>query len=71
VLDTSNRIQLAMAKGLLEDAGIGFLARGDIGTLLQDLNGFLYKRVQLQVPREREAEARQILEQVIEPVPGA
>ncbi|MGI9073634.1 MAG: DUF2007 domain-containing protein [Bryobacteraceae bacterium] len=62
VLETDNRIQLAMAKGLLEDAGIPFFVLGQIATLVQDVDAFLHKWVQLQVPRNREVEARELLE---------
>ena len=62
VLETNDRIQLAMAKGLLEDAGISIFVLGQIATLVQDVDGFLHKWVQLQVPRDREAEARELLE---------
>ncbi len=69
VLETSDRIQLAMAKGLLEDAGIPLFVLGQIATLVQDVDGFLRKWVRLQVPRDREGEAREILEQLLQPVP--
>jgi hypothetical protein len=69
VLETSDRVQLAMAKGLLEDAGIPLFALGQIATLVQDVDGFLRKWVRLQVPRDREAEARELLEQLLQPVP--
>ena len=62
VLETNNRIQLAMAKGLLEDAGIPFFVSGQIATLVQDVDAFLHKWIQLQVPRSREVEARELLE---------
>jgi hypothetical protein len=69
VLETSDPTQLAMANGLLEDAGIPFFALGQIATLVQDVDGFLRKWVRLQVPRDREAEARELLRQVHETVP--
>jgi hypothetical protein len=62
VLETNDRVQLAMAKGLLENAGIPFFVLGQIATLIQDVDGFLRKWVRLQVPRNREAEARELLE---------
>jgi len=61
VLETNDRIQLALAKGLMEDAGIPFFVLGQIATLVQDVDGFLHKWVRLQVPRDREAEARELL----------
>jgi hypothetical protein len=69
VMETSDRIQLAMAKGLLEDAGIPLYVLGQIPTLVQDVDGFLRKWVRLQVPRDREGEARELLEQLVRPVP--
>ena len=69
VLETNDRVQLAMAKGLLEDAGIPFYVMGQIANLIQDVDGFLRKWVRLQVPRDREGEARELLEQLEVPVP--
>src|SRR6476620_2977392 len=68
VLETSDRVELAMAKGLLENAGIPLFVLGQIATLIQDVDGFLRKWVRLQVPRDREAEARELLEQLRHPV---
>ena len=65
VLETNDRIQLALAKGLLEDAGIPFFVLGQIATLVQDVDGFLHKWVRLQVSRDCEAEARELLESVL------
>ena len=62
VLETNDRIQLSLAKGLLEDANIPFFILGQIATLVQDVDGFLHKWVRIQVPRDREAEARDLLE---------
>jgi hypothetical protein len=64
VLETTDRVQLAMAKGLLEDAGIPFFVLGQIATLVQDVDGFLNKWLRVQVPRDREAEARELLEEL-------
>jgi Putative prokaryotic signal transducing protein len=61
VFETNDRVQLAMATGLLEDAQIPFFALGQIATLVQDVDGFLRKWIRLQVPRNREAEARELL----------
>jgi hypothetical protein len=69
VLETSDPIELAMAKGLLEDAGIPFFVLGQIATLVQDVDGFLRKWLRLQVPCDREAQARELLEQLHQPVP--
>ena len=61
VLETNDRIQLALAKGLLEDADIPFFVLGQIATLVQDVDGFLHKWARVQVSRDCEAEARELL----------
>jgi len=74
VLETNDSIQLAMVKGLLEDAGVPFFVLGQITTLVTDVDGFLHKWVRVQVPRDREAEARDLLETLLQPdtsPPGA
>jgi Putative prokaryotic signal transducing protein len=68
VLETRDAIQLAMAKGLLEDAGIPFYLLGQITRLVNDVDPFLQKHVRIQVPRDREAEAQEILEMLLQPV---
>src|SRR5271169_5502639 len=65
VLETNDRMQLSLAKGLLEDAGIPFFVLGQIATLIQDVDPFLHKWVRVQVPRDREAEARELLDQLL------
>jgi len=69
VLETNDRIQFALAKGLLEDSGMPYFVLGQIATLIQDVDPFMHKRVQVQVPSDREAEAREILEPVLHPLP--
>jgi hypothetical protein len=64
VLETNDLVQLAMAKGLLEEAGIPYFVLGQIATLVQDVDGFLHKWVRVQVPRDREAEALDLLEEL-------
>jgi hypothetical protein len=61
-METNDRIQLSLVKGLLEDAGIPYFILGQIAMLIQDVDPFLHKWVRVQVPRDREAEARQLLE---------
>jgi Putative prokaryotic signal transducing protein len=68
VLETNDRIQLALTKGLLEDADIPFFVLGQIATLVQDVDPFLHKWVRVQVPRDREAEARELLDSMAEAV---
>ena len=65
VLETNDGIQLALAKGLLEDAGIPFFVLGQITTLIQDVDPYLHKWFRVQVPRDREAEARELLDQLL------
>ena len=67
VLETTDRVQMAMAKGLLENAGIPFFVLGQIATLVQDVDPFLSKLLRVQVPRDREAEARELLAELQEP----
>ena len=66
IFETNDRVQLAMATGLLEDSKIPFFALGQIATLIQDVDAFLHKWVRLQVPRDREAEARELLESLLQ-----
>lgn len=71
VLETNDRMQLALARGLLDEAGIPYYVLGQIATLIQDVDPFLKKWARLQVPRDREAEAREALEPVMHPEPIA
>jgi hypothetical protein len=64
VLETNDQIQLSMAKGLLEDAGIPLYVHGQIATLYQPVDGFLRKWVRLQVPEDCATEAQELLEQM-------
>ena len=66
VPETDDPVQLFLAKGLLEDADIPFFVLGQIATLIQDVDPFLHKRVRVQVPRDREVEAREILEAMLQ-----
>jgi hypothetical protein len=68
VLETADPVQLAMATGLLEEAGIPFFILNQIATLVQDVDPFLHKWVRLQVARDREAEARELLQQLSAPI---
>ena len=67
VLESNSGVQLAMAKGLLEEAEIPFFVLGQITKLVNEVNPFLNKWVSLQVPRDREAEARELLEPLLHP----
>lgn len=70
LLTACDSIQLGMARGLLEDAGIPFVLLGRIATLVNDVDPFVQKRVRIQVPRDREAEAREVLDLIINPDPS-
>jgi hypothetical protein len=61
-------IQFAMVNGLPEAAGIPHIVPGQITTLVHNVDGFLGKWVHLQVPRDREGNARELLEQLLQPV---
>jgi len=67
ILESNNGVQLAMARGLLDEAGIPFFVLGQITKLVNDVNPFLNKWVSVQVPRDREAEARELLEPLLHP----
>jgi hypothetical protein len=67
VLESNDSIELALAKGLLEEAGIPFFVLNQITTLVNEVDGFLHKWARLQVPRDREAEARELLEGMLQP----
>jgi hypothetical protein len=67
VLETNDAFQIALAKGILEEAGIPYFPLGQIARLVNDVDGFLRKWVRIQVPRDREAEARELLEPVLHP----
>lgn len=66
VLETNDAIQLSLAKGLLEEAGIPFFVLGQIATLVQSVDASLHKWVRVQVPCDREAEARELLEGMLQ-----
>ncbi len=66
VLETNDQIQLALAKGLLEEAGIPFFVNGQIATLVQDIDPMLHKWVRIEVPGDLEEEARETLASVTE-----
>jgi Putative prokaryotic signal transducing protein len=64
VLETNDQVLLAFAKGLLEEAGIPYFVLGQIAMLVAGVDGLLNKWVGVQVPRDREAEARELLEEL-------
>jgi hypothetical protein len=64
VFETNNAFALAACKGLLEDAGIPYFVQNEITTLLTDIDPMLRKWVRVEVPGDREAEARELLSQL-------
>jgi len=66
VLETNDPFAVALAKGLLDEAGIPFFVLNEITMLVTDLDPMLRKWVRLQVARDREAEARDLLESMLQ-----
>ena len=70
VLETNEPFAIALAKGSLEEAGIPFFVLNQITTLVNDVDPMLRKWFRVQVARDREAEARDLLAPLLQPVPG-
>jgi hypothetical protein len=70
VLETNDPFALALAKGLLEEAGIPYFGLNEITRLVNDVDPMLRKWVKLQVARDREAEARELLAELPHPAPA-
>ena len=62
-------VDRARKGGPSRDDEPGPVPPGEVAHLVQSVDGFLHKWVKLQVPRDREAEARELIQEVIEPVP--
>jgi hypothetical protein len=59
VLGSSDPLVIALAKSLLEEAGIAFYVQGEeTGASLDSLTPFIHPWRQIQVTRDREMEAR-------------
>lgn len=69
VLDTNDPYALALAEGCLREAEIPFFALNQITTLVNDVDPFARKWRRIQVGRDREAEAREIIAAALQPVP--
>jgi hypothetical protein len=67
VLETDEPFALALAKGLLEEAGIPFMVRNEITRLVNDIDPMLRKWFKIQVASDREEEARELLSTLHEP----
>lgn len=65
VLETNDRIVMALAKGLLKDAGIPFYVAGeDIGLRPGMSDALIHRSLELQVPLAFERRARLELRQL-------
>jgi hypothetical protein len=71
VLETCDALVLALAKDLLEEAGIPFFVLNEISTLVTDVDPMLHKWRRVQVARDREAEARKLLAPILQAERGS
>jgi hypothetical protein len=69
VLDTNDPYAFALAEGCLREAEIPFFVLGQITTLVNDVDPFARKWRRIQVARDREAEAKEIIAAALQPVP--
>ena len=71
VFESSDSIAAAMAKGMLEDAGIEFWTGGDEMRATLALDGVAFPAHRLFVLSDREVEARDLLAPLLAPIdPG-
>ena len=68
VLDTNDPYIFALAEGCLKEAEIPFFVLNQITTLVNDVDPFARKWLRIQVASDREAEAREIIAAVMQPV---
>ena len=68
VLETNEAFALALAKGLLEEAGIPFMIQNELSMLVNDVDPNLRKWIKVQVAADREAEARELLSTLLAPL---
>ena len=69
VLDTNDPYALALAEGCLRKAEIPFFELNQVTTLVNDVDPFMRKWRRIQVARDREAEAREIVDGIMHPGP--
>ncbi len=69
ILDTNDPYAFALAEGCLREAEIPFLVLNQITTLVNDVDPFARKWLRIQVARDREAEAREIIAAALQPIP--
>jgi hypothetical protein len=60
--ETNDQIQLAMARGLLENAGIPLFIQDQFASMYPSVDAFLSKWIRLQVPEDRAGEAQELLD---------
>jgi hypothetical protein len=66
VLEGNNQIAAAVARTLLEEAGIPFYMEGEeIGVTMQAIDPHIYRWWGVQVARDHEAEARKLLDDAV------
>ena len=69
VLETNDAFTLALAKGVLQEADIPYFVLNEIATLVTDVDPMLRKWVRVQVARDREVQARELLASLLQPEP--
>ena len=69
VLETNDPFALTLAKELLKEADIPYFVLNQITTLVNDVDPMLRKWVRLQVARDREAEARELVASLVQSQP--
>ena len=69
VLETNDPFALTLAKELLKEAEIPYFVLNQITTLVNDVDPMLRKWVRLQVARDREAEARELVASLVQSQP--
>jgi hypothetical protein len=70
ILETNDPFALTLAKELLQEAGIPYFVLNQITTLVNDVDPMLRKWVRLQVARDREPEARDLIASLLQPQPS-
>src|SRR5229473_1779213 len=68
VFESNDRFTIGLAKGSLEDAGIPFWTRDEEAAARLALGPIMFPSCQFLVPKDREAEARELLESLDSPL---
>ena len=69
ILDTNDPFAFGLAKGALTEAGIPFSVMNGITTLMNEVDPSLQKWQGLQVARDCEVQARELLAEILAPQP--